>query len=203
MKPLNFRETFLPDKILAISELIIAVLLVFCGVLLWQVNSYLSFLGQISIQENFIQNFDLFQRTAFDATIAGRITAGVFWAIFGMVIYIAYWAIHNLIVNFHNHKIINATYVNPKPNNENDKQYHRIIAAKMLAYGSLILLPLYIISAFRTIYPLAIQLGSFFIRYPTASSGPKAGMLAVLITVVTLHVGVIIYRMAFGKYSVI
>lgn len=203
MKPLNFKETFLPDKAILISEFILSFVIVSFGVFLVKINTYLSTLGQISVQQNLSNNFDVFQRTAFDASMAGRISAAVFWAIFGMLIYLIYWSIHNLIINFHNHEVIKLTYVHQNPDGENTKQYHRIVAAKILTYTAFIIFPLFIFSAIRNILPLVLQLGSYFASYPSLLDGWLAGICAVAISMLVIHIGIVLSRLAFGDYSII
>lgn len=203
MQPFNYKETFLPDKILFVGELILSALLLGFGTFLVKINSYLASIGQISVQGTVSESFNYFQSTLSSGGIAGRITAAFFWALFGMLMYMAYWAVHNIIANYHNHKVFQLSYVHPNATSEDTRVYHRVVAAKILHIFGIILIPLFAFVLVSSFLPSILNLGVYFTNHWQELSGWWALLAGYGISLVTLHIGFVLSRLGFGEYSVL
>jgi len=199
VEPLKYKETFLPDRYILVVETILTVIILGFFSTLIKLNALLSSIGQASIGDSLGAQADYFQRTAIDASVGGRLTAFVFWGLLGMAGYLFYWAVHNLVVNYHNERIIKATYV--KPQHLDLVAFHRRVAAKILHYFSLAILPLLGFVSARTILTSALQLTLFGAANIGMPDGWLALIVAFLAVAASLHIIFVLNRLAFGKYT--
>jgi len=180
----DLRRVFLPS-LLDFSFYIFAgslVLLLLNTSVIWHYFNN-SVPSQESIRDTVSQNLPLVNKLG-DAA-QGRVFLVLFWMAIGLGVYLLYWFLNSVIINFRNNIVVGHYYLHPS--NFNKTGYWLSILKRNLIFSmNVVVLLAYVYAAVRLMLALSKFSGSAFSNFETTHALPKLG-LSVLCAAFVLH----------------
>ena len=184
-----------------LSLVLVATLLVIFATMLAKLDIYFVAYGGADIKETIGGYIEIYQRYGVDASIAGRVSVAAFWGLTGLGLYLAWWSIYNLAINYHNHKVLNTTYIHLDATTEEARYSHRVIGAKLLKVFSIIVMLFYIFTAVRGALPLVLGLSGSVTFSLQNFGGLQSGIVAIIISLIAIYLAIVLGRLSFGDYT--
>lgn len=143
----------------------------------------------------FRENISNLSTTLSNFDFSAPIVLAGFWGMVGFIVYIGGVVLHNVFVEAENDLVVGARFVHPR-HFDSSNYWVYVLVHVLFRIAATVLLAGYIIAAIQFLAPLWLQLFEVFLFNAQTVGGWVDGIVALLGMVITLHVGVVLLRLA-------
>lgn len=147
----------------------------------------------IAVGEVFSQRLD-YMTELLAIPILGRIVLFLFWLAVGSVVYMLVWLFQNLAIEVYD-DLTYAKLKDPKAREDEDGWWGTTLSHTIFVGSSILFFLFYVVIAINFLFPAWIQLFQIGLQGVSEASGMAKVVIAVLGTIVTLHIFVLFWKL--------